>query len=51
MEFLTKKLSATDVKEAIALYQSLSLLSYLEQLKLYAAKGIGSNITLFNAIA
>ena len=49
---LDKIFAAADVREAIALYQSLPLLPYPEKFKLRAAEGIRSNITsVFNAIA
>ncbi|HEY9766924.1 MAG TPA: EboA family metabolite traffic protein [Coleofasciculaceae cyanobacterium] len=49
---LDKIFAAADVKEAIALYQSLPLLPEPENFKLRAAEGIRSNITsVFNAIA
>ena len=49
---LDKIFAAADVREAIALYQSLSLLPHPEKLKLRAAEGIRSNITsVFNAVA
>ena len=49
---LDKIFAAADVREAIALYQSLPLLPHPEEFKLRAAEGIRSNITsVFNAIA
>ena len=49
---LDKIFAAADVREAIALYQSLSLLPHPEEFKLRAAEGIRSNITsVFNAVA
>ena len=49
---LDKIFAAADVREAIALYQSLPLLPHPEEFKLLAAEGIRSNITsVFNAIA
>ena len=49
---LDKIFAAADVREAIALYQSLPLLPHPEKFKLRAAEGIRSNITsVFNAIA
>jgi hypothetical protein len=49
---LDKIFAAADVREAIALYQSLPLLPHPENFKLRAAEGIRSNITsVFNAIA
>ena len=49
---INKIFAAADVKEAIALYQSLPLLPYPEQFKLRAAEGIRSNMTsVFNAVA
>ncbi len=44
--------AAADVREAIALYQSLPLLLHPEKFKLRAAEGIRSNMTsVFNAVA
>ena len=49
---LDKIFAAADVKEAIALYQSLPLLPHPEEFKLRAAEGIRSNMTsVFNAVA
>lgn len=49
---LDKIFAAADVKEAIALYQSLPLLPHPEKFKLRAAEGIRTNMTsVFNAIA
>lgn len=49
---LDKIFAAADVKEAIALYQSLPLLPHPEEFELRAAEGIRSNIiSVFNAIA
>ena len=49
---LNKIFAAADVREAIALYQSLPLLPHPEEFKLRAAEGIRSNITsVFNAVA
>ncbi|GAB4533137.1 MAG: EboA domain-containing protein [Pleurocapsa sp.] len=49
---LDKIFAAADVREAIALYQSLPLLPYPERFKLRAAEGVRSNMTsVFNAVA
>ena len=49
---LNKIFAAADVREAIALYQSLPLLPHPEKFKLRAAEGIRSNMTsVFNAVA
>ena len=49
---LDKIFAAADVREAIALYQSLPLLPYPEKFKLRAAEGVRSNMTsVFNAVA
>ena len=49
---LDKILTAADVGELIAIYQSLPLLPHPENFKLRAAEGIRSNITsVFNAVA
>lgn len=49
---LDKIFAAADVREAIALYQSLPLLPHPEEFKLRAAEGIRSNMTsVFNAVA
>lgn len=49
---LDKIFAAADVGEAVALYQSLPLLSHPERFKLRAAEGIRTNMTVvFNAVA
>jgi hypothetical protein len=49
---LDKIFETADVREAIALYQSLPLLPHPERFKLRAAEGIRSNLTsVFNAVA
>jgi hypothetical protein len=49
---LDKIFAAADVREAIALYQSLPLLPYPERFKLRAAEGVRSSMTsVFNAVA
>ncbi|MDJ0595148.1 MAG: EboA family metabolite traffic protein [Pleurocapsa sp. MO_226.B13] len=49
---LDKIFATADVREAIALYQSLPLLPYPERFKLRAAEGVRSNMTsVFNAVA
>lgn len=49
---LNKIFAAADVREAIALYQSLPLLPYPEKFQLRAAEGVRTNMTsVFNAVA
>lgn len=49
---LDKLISAADVGEAIAFYQSLCLLPHPDQLQLRAAEGVRTNMTsVFNAVA
>lgn len=49
---IDKIVASADVREAIAFYQSLSLLPYPEQFQLRAAEGIRTNMTaVFNAVA
>lgn len=49
---LNKIFAAADVREAIALYQSLPLLPYPEKFQLRATEGVRTNMTsVFNAVA
>ncbi|MCW9707803.1 EboA domain-containing protein [Fodinibius salsisoli] len=52
LDILEKTFVASDIGEAVALYQSLAILPYPEQLDKRAAEGIRSNMTsVFNAVA
>lgn len=52
LSILEKTFISSDISEAVALYQSLSVLPYPKQLTKRAAEGIRSNMTsVFNAVA
>lgn len=52
LDVLEKTFISSDINEAVALYQSLPVLPYPDQLAKRAAEGIRSNITsVFNAVA
>lgn len=52
LQTLEQVFTAADIRELVALYQALPLLSYPERLKARAAEGVRSNMTdVFNAVA